>query len=63
MKGGSYRSSNARMVLLTINMLLFVSVVVSPKDDTALVLAVLFGCVNFIAVLDCLRHRSSDEEK
>jgi hypothetical protein len=57
----NYRSSNTRIALLTINMLLFIMVIADPKDDTTLILALGFGGLNFLAMLDCLKQRSRDE--
>lgn len=57
----NYRSSNSRIALLTINMLLFVMVIADPKDDTTMILALGFGGLNFLSMLDCLKQRSKDE--
>jgi hypothetical protein len=58
----NYRSSNSRIALLTINMLLFVMVIADPKDDTTMILALGFGGLNFLAMLDCLKQRAKEQE-
>lgn len=58
-----YRASNARFGLLTINMVLFALVILEPKDSTSLLLALGFGSLNFLSMLDCLRQKALEQEK
>lgn len=57
-----YRASNARFGLLTINMVLFALVILEPKDSTSLLLALGFGSLNFLSMLDCLRQKALEQE-
>ena len=57
----SYRSSNSRIAVLTINMFLFAMVIFDPRDDKTLILALGFGGLNFLAMLDCLKQRAKDD--
>jgi hypothetical protein len=57
----SYRSSNSRIAVLTINMFLFATVIFDPRDDKTLILALGFGGLNFLAMLDCLKQRAKDD--
>jgi hypothetical protein len=43
-------------------MFLFAMVAFDPKDDKTLILALGFGALNFLAMLDCLKQRSKNEE-
>jgi hypothetical protein len=58
----SYRSSNSRIAVLTINMFLFAMVIFDPRDETTLILALGFGGLNFISMIDCLKERSKNEK-
>lgn len=59
---GNYRSSNARIAVLTVNMVLFAMVLLDPKDDTAMILALGFGSLNMLAMFDCLRQRAREQD-
>lgn len=63
MNHSKYRASNARFALLTINMVLFALVILEPKDSTSLLLALGFGSLNFLSMLDCLRQKALEQER
>jgi len=37
-------------------------VIADPKDDTTMILALGFGGLNFLAMLDCLKQRAKEQE-
>jgi hypothetical protein len=44
-------------------MVLFALVILEPKDSTSLLLALGFGSLNFLSMLDCLRQKALEQEK
>lgn len=62
MNHSKYRASNARFGVLTVNMVLFFSVIMEPKDNATLLLTLGFGALNMLSMMDCLRQKALEQE-
>lgn len=57
-----YRSSSARIGILTINMLICIMIIFEAKSHIDIVIALTLGSLNTISMIDCLRQRENRDK-